>query len=110
GKRSVLARGLQQAREAGARVVLTDFQFLGVADLDSVEALYLTLGDLIAEQLELDLSPRSIWRSESSPNVNFERYMRREVLKKTTAPIVWGLDEVDRLFACNYGTEVFGLF
>lgn len=27
-----------------------------------------------------------------------------------TSPIVWGLDEVDRLFACDFGSEVFGLF
>jgi hypothetical protein len=26
------------------------------------------------------------------------------------APLVWGLDEVDRLFTCTFGSEVFGLF
>jgi hypothetical protein len=42
--------------------------------------------------------------------VNFERYLRREILSKLNAPLVWGLDEVDRLFVCAYGSEVFGLF
>jgi hypothetical protein len=32
------------------------------------------------------------------------------VLGKIEAPIVWGLDEVDRLFECPFGSEVFGLF
>lgn len=110
GKTSLLARGLQRAREAGATVVLTDFQFLSATDFDSAETLYLTLSNLIAEQLDLEVSPRSIWRADNSANVNFERYIRREVLKKVGGPLVWGLDEVDRLFSCNFGSEVFGLF
>src|SRR5262249_9833627 len=43
GKTSLLARGLHQARQAGANVVLTDFQTLNTADLTSPDALYLTL-------------------------------------------------------------------
>ena len=37
GKTSLMARGLQQARKAGARVVLTDFQKLNSAHLQSVD-------------------------------------------------------------------------
>jgi hypothetical protein len=32
------------------------------------------------------------------------------VLEKLSTPLVWGLDEVDRLFTCPYASEVFGLF
>ena len=32
-------------------------------------------------------------------NPNFERYMRREVLGSVSTPLVWALDEIDRLFA-----------
>jgi hypothetical protein len=32
------------------------------------------------------------------------------VLGANAAPLVWGLDEVDRLFPCSFGSEVFGLF
>jgi hypothetical protein len=42
--------------------------------------------------------------------MNLERYLRREVLGSFDAPLVWGLDEVDRLFTCPFGSEVFGLF
>src|SRR5207237_833316 len=45
-----------------------------------------------------------------APSINFERYIRREVLEKLSEPLVWGLDEVDRLFTCPYASEVFGLF
>ena len=39
GKTSLLARGLHQAREAGARVVLTDLQKLDPEQLASADAL-----------------------------------------------------------------------
>jgi len=31
-------------------------------------------------------------------------------MPKIKGHLVWGLDEVDRLFSCHYGSEVFGLF
>jgi AAA-like domain/TIR domain len=110
GKTSLLARGLQQAREAGCRVVLSDFQKLNVAHLESVDMLYLTLGGILAEQLDLEVFPEDVWQARRGPNGNFERYVRREVLGTLSAPLVWGLDEVDRLFTYPFGNEVFGLF
>lgn len=109
GKTSMLARGLQNAREDGARIALTDFQDLAAADLASSEALFHTLGKAIAEQLDLDATPRSIWDPEDSPNTNFGRFVRREVLAGGEH-VVWGLDEVDRLFPYPFASEVFGLF
>lgn len=110
GKTSLLARGLQHARKAGARVVVTDFQKLNAAHLESVDTLFLTLSGLIADQLNLDVMPDEVWTSRRGPSMNFERYIRHEVLGKISEPVVWGLDEVDRLFTCSYGSEVFGLF
>ena len=110
GKTSLLARGLQQARESGAKVVLTDFQKLNTTHLASVETFFLTLGDFLADQLDLEVLPEDAWDKRRSPNTNFERYLRREVLGKISSHFVWGLDEVDRLFTCDFGGEVFGLF
>src|SRR5262245_3048137 len=110
GKTSLLARGLQQARQAGAKVVLTDFQNLSAAYLESIEKLMLALAKSFADQLDLDVYPNQIWDADLSPGINLERYLRRGVLQQTAAPIVWGLDEVDRLFTCDFGSEVFGLF
>ena len=109
GKTSLLARGLQQAREEGARVVLTDFQDLGASDLASSGTLFMRLGKTLAEELDLDASPRDVWDEEDSANTNFGRFMRKEVLKGGR-PLVWGLDEVDRLFGYPFASEVFGLF
>jgi hypothetical protein len=110
GKTSLLARGLQQARKAGARIVITDFQKLNASDLESIETLYRTLGEWIADELELTVRPGDVWDPRRGPSVNFERYVRREILGKVATSLVWAMDEVDRLFMCSFGSEVFGLF
>jgi hypothetical protein len=110
GKTSLLARGLHQARQSGSKVVFSDFQKLNNAHLASVETFLLTLGNSLADQLSLDVLPEDTWDKRYSPNTNFERYLRRQVLAKIPAHFVWGLDEVDRLFTCDFGSEVFGLF
>jgi class 3 adenylate cyclase len=110
GKTSLLARALQQARQEGARVVLTDFQWLGAEQMETADSLFRALGEMMADQLDLDTYPEEMWNERSGAPVNFQRYMRRAVLGAAASPIVWGLDEVDRLFTCPYGSEVFGLF
>lgn len=110
GKTSLLARGLQLARERGAKVALTDFQKFNSDNLADVGNFYLSLAESLADQLDLDVLPSDVWDERRGANVNFERYIRREVLKNLNAPLVWGLDEVDRLFTCSFGSEVFGLF
>jgi class 3 adenylate cyclase len=110
GKTSLLARGLQQAREAGARVFQTDFQMLNAAHLESPEILFRALADAIADQLDLDVYPDDVWDSRRGANVNLQRYLRREVLGSIPGHVVWAMDEVDRLFVCDFASEVFGLF
>lgn len=110
GKTSLLARGLEQARAEHLKVVSTDFQELNATNLDSLEKFYLTLCESLAVQLDLDVFPHDVWNAQRSPNTNFERYLRREVLDKLPTSLVWGMDEVDRLFTASFGSEVFGLF
>jgi DNA-binding winged helix-turn-helix (wHTH) protein len=110
GKTSLLARGMQQRREAGAAVVLTDLQHLTATSLETVEKLFLTLAELIADQLELAVVPHQRWDTFLGPSSNFQRFVRREVLEQMPSSLVWGIDEVDRLFSFDYASEVFGLF
>jgi DNA-binding winged helix-turn-helix (wHTH) protein len=110
GKTSLLARGLQRTRTAGAAVVLTDFQDLGASDLESSSTLLLSLARAIARDLDCGLDPLAFWSDADSANTNFGRFMRNGVLSSTERAVVWGLDEVDRLFSRTYGPEVFGLF
>jgi hypothetical protein len=110
GKTSLLARGLQRAREADAAVVMTDFQDLGLADLESSSTLLLSLARSIADAFDLVQDPELLWSHSDSANTNFGRFMRRAVLGATQSQVVWGLDEVDRLFSRTFGPEIFGLF
>jgi DNA-binding SARP family transcriptional activator len=110
GKTSLLARGLQHAREHGSAVALTHFDTFNAAHLEAADPLLLAVAETIAEQLDLAVPPAGVWDIRRGPNLNFRRYMRREVLGKLSAPLVWGLDGVDRLFSCGFGGEIFGLF
>jgi len=107
GKTSLLARGLQKARENSARAIFTDFQGLDSSQLDS---LFIAMAETIADQLGLEVSVHDIWNPRSGPSVNFERFMRRYLFPVHPSPIVWGLDEVDRIFPCSFAGDVFGLF
>lgn len=110
GKTSLLARGLHQMRAADNRVVMTDFQKLNTSDLASIESFYQTLGKWLADELDLSVMPEDVWNPRRGPSVNFERFVLREVLEKSPSSLVWAMDEVDRLFACPFASEVFGLF
>lgn len=109
GKTSLLARGLDHARQSGCRIVSTDLQKLTAGQMETADTLFLTVAAEMADQLELDLSLETVWNPQRGWNVNFERFLRREVLGRVEAPIVWALDEADRLFGHSFSGEVFGL-
>ncbi len=110
GKTSLLARGLREARKRGTQVVITDFQKLNAQHLQSSETFFKTLGQMIARQLKIDVLPQQVWDNNEGANLNFEGYIKHEILGRLNAPLVWGMDEVDRLFSCDFASEVFGLF
>jgi hypothetical protein len=109
GKTSLLARGLQRARERGHRVVHTDLQQLNAAGFESLDKLYFALGNSLADALDLEALPEDTWDGRRAANINFERYLKREVLGKLASHLVWGIDEVDRLLPCSFGTEAFSM-
>lgn len=110
GKTSLLARGLQRARMAGAQVILTDIQKFNSTELKSMETFLFALADLVADQLNLPVLPEETWNPRSSPHANFEQYLKENVFGQMSTRFVWGFDEVDRLFAVDFSNEVFALF
>ena len=109
GKTSLLARGLAAARQRGTQVAILDFQSLGSEVLASAETLYRAMAESLYEQLEITESPESHWSPTRAGAANLERYLRRVVFAQTERPLVWGMDEADRLFPLPFGSEVFGL-
>jgi nucleotide-binding universal stress UspA family protein len=110
GKTSLLARGLDLARKEDSAVIHTDMQQLSASDLESSETLFKAFSEILIDDLDLDVDVSEFWNPGRGPTMNFKRFMRRHVLKTIGKPLVWGLDEVDRLFSCNFASEVFGLF
>jgi hypothetical protein len=90
--------------------VLTDLQKFTSAQMESADTLFQSLAEAMIDQLDLDISLESIWSANRGWNVNFERFLRREALAHIEGHLVWGLDEVDRLFEHPYSADVFGLF
>jgi hypothetical protein len=110
GKTSLLARGLQRARLAGSRVILTDFQDCDESSLGSLKDFYLALGASLQDELELDTSLAADWNDNHSPNRNFDRFLRRILQEEVSEHLFWGMDELDRLFLTGFQDEVFGKF
>jgi DNA-binding SARP family transcriptional activator len=110
GKSSLLARGLEAAKQQNIRCVICDLQKLTSPQLATADSLLLALADNMVEQLGLGIDVYANWDAARGWNVNFERILRREILDRLDAPLVWALDEIDRLFGMPYSSEVFGLF
>ena len=107
GKTSLLARGVQTARQSRARVALTDLSTLPGAE---AMGFFRALATSLADELELAETPETLWSEARSPAMNLERFVRRAALETRSAPVVWALDEVDRLFELPFGPDLFRLF
>ncbi len=109
GKSSLLARGLHQARSKGSTVALTDFQTFSTSQFDSSAELFRAMAASLALQLDIDFDPSVHWSPHFGPGTNLEQFLRRHVLSKIEGTLVWGMDEIDRLFRYAYSGELFGL-
>jgi hypothetical protein len=110
GKSSLVARGLVDNREAGDAVVTTDCAALTSADMESADVLLARFAQAFADTLNVETQPADVWRAARSASVNFERYLRRNVLSGLSSRLIWVIDGVDDLFRRSYANEVFGLF
>jgi DNA-binding SARP family transcriptional activator len=110
GKTSLLARGLHALRRPDARVAQIDMQMFNEDQFATPDALLFALATAIALQLDIDPPTLRSWNPEAGANINLETFLRRRVLAAHPEPLALALDEVDRLFTCPYGGDVFGLF
>jgi DNA-binding SARP family transcriptional activator len=108
GKTSLLMRGMEQARRAGAKVVLTNFASLTQAQLQTLDSLFLALAQSFADALKLDAAPAEYWAARRAAPENFDRYLKGCVLAGVPDRLFWAIDEADRLFTCPYKDDVFG--
>ena len=109
GKTSLLARGLQFARDREFRTVYTDFQRLNVGGLGSIEEFYQGLIEWLCQGLDLEIDVEREWNPKRPANFNLDRIFRTRILKGLKGHLVWGMDEVDRLFDMPFSPEFFSL-
>ncbi len=109
GKSSLLARGLQFARQSGRTLYHIDCEQFALEDMASRDDFYLRMIALLAEQADQEFLPETEWKAHLGANGNLERFLRRRILARSETPMVWALDGVDRLFKTGYYNEFFAL-
>ncbi len=109
GKTSLLVRGLQIARDAEMQVWFTDLQSLGDAAFADIKTFYVTLAQDLANQAQVESSLDLLWNTKLVANQNFEDYLCKHLLPQVTAPMLWAIDEADRLLQQPFSGDVFAL-
>ena len=108
GKTSLLAQGAKHSRETGRRVVMTDFQKFNNAQLSSDDVFYKLLCATLARQLKQPFDIDNNWPKVFGAGFNMENCLR-DLLDTTDEPLVWYMDEVDKLFTAPFASDFFGL-
>ena len=108
GKTSLLGRGGQLARELGLRNVTTDFQKIGSSQLANEDQFYKLLAATLARQLGVKYDFANEWLDVFGPGINMDNFIRT-LLDAAPAPLVWFMDEADKLFGIPYASDFFGL-
>jgi hypothetical protein len=108
GKTSLLAQGTKRSRDSGRRVAMTDFQKFNTTQMASDDTFYRLLAATLARQLKFSYDFTDNWDAIFGAGLNMENFLR-DLLEAADAPLVWFMDEVDKLFAAPFASDFFGL-
>ena len=115
GKTSLIMRvyaGMRAAVTAetetpALRTAFIDFQALSHDDFTSLDAIWHTIAERVADQLGLYDWETSDWNPKASYDRNLSRFLDRFVFKADQTPVLLCLDEVDRAFKTPIRTDFF---
>jgi DNA-binding SARP family transcriptional activator len=110
GKSSLLHRAVHRARLNGATVLRSDWQQLRDEDLADISAFYRVQAASLARQLKLNIDIAGMLPGGCSPSSDFEWFLRDYIFTAVETPILWAIDDADRLFTCPFRDDVFALF
>ncbi|HRF61096.1 MAG TPA: AAA-like domain-containing protein [Fimbriimonadaceae bacterium] len=108
GKTSLLGQGSLHAEQIGARQVTTDFQKLSARQMDDGELFCRLLAKTLCRQMEFEYDFERHWDPMFGANLNIDEFLRA-LLMESDRPLVWFLDEVDKLFPAPFSGDFFGL-
>ncbi|WP_165864443.1 AAA-like domain-containing protein [Capsulimonas corticalis] len=106
GKTSTLVRGVDHVRRSDVRLVYVDLQSMGRENLRTQKDLFCSLARVFTRELSLDVVMDDIYDDRDGPNKNLENFLFKHALR---TPVIWFMDEVDRLFEFDYYADVFSL-
>ena len=108
GKTSLLGRCLAWAREKGYRTAITDFQTLSTHHLANDDLLYRSVAHKLARDMKVPIDVGDGWNAWLGSNSNLEQLVE-DILAQVDGPVLWAMDEADRLFNQHYTNDFFGL-
>ena len=108
GKTSLIGRGARLAREEGWRVAMTDFQKLSTAQLASEDTFYRLLALTLAKTLKFKYDFEEEWLDVFGANMNMDCFVRA-LIDDSEVPLVWFMDEADKIFGAPFASDFFGL-
>lgn len=110
GKTSLMARILYQAKEKGYRTVPLSFQHADAAAFANLNELLRWFCTKITRKLRLPHQIDDYWTDTYGSKDNCTAYFEDCLLPENNAPLVLGLDEVDRVFQYpKIADDFFGL-
>lgn len=109
GKSSLLLKTVDQAIKANKQLAYIDFQLFDEAALLDADRFYQQFCLTITEQLGLPNRIADFWQDELGNNQRCTRYMQTYVLKGLNTPFVLAMDEVDRIFDCQFRSDFFSM-
>jgi len=108
GKTSLIGRGVRFAEDLGWRCTTTDFQNLSSRQLQSEDHFYRVVAATLNLELGFDYDFDRDWIDTFGSNLNMGRFLR-SLVASSEQPLVWFMDEADRLFTAPFASGFFGL-
>ncbi|RYG88744.1 TIR domain-containing protein [bacterium] len=108
GKTSLIGRGARHARDEGWRTAMTDFQKLSTGQLANEDTFYLLLARTLAKSLKFKYDFEEEWLDVFGANMNMDGFVRT-LLEDSEVPLVWFMDEADKIFGAPFASDFFGL-
>ncbi len=108
GKTSLIGRGAKLVHEQNWRQVSTDFQKLSSNQMASDDTFYKLLAATLARQLKFKYDFEEEWIDVFGANMNMDNFIR-ELISASPDPLVWFMDEADKLFGVPFASDFFGL-
>lgn len=107
GKTSLRVRAAKRLLAAGVRCVSIDFTNIGSTSV-SIDEWYFSIAAEIAEALDLP-NPELFWTTHPhlTPVHRWYRFLRNELLDRTSDPVVVFIDEVESVLALPFSSDDF---